>query len=103
AASSTASAATTSAATFFTRTGFVDRQRAALVLLLIEPLNGRLRFGIGAHFYKTKPLAAPGLTILDDLRTGYRAILAEQLFQIRAAHRVPQIPHIQLLTHGTNS
>jgi hypothetical protein len=57
----------TAARTLFTRTGFVDGQRPAIVLLAIERRDGCLRFLIAGHFNEPEPLAAAGITIIDDL------------------------------------
>ena len=85
-AAATSTSTSTSTAAFFTRSRFVDGQRATLVLLFVEPLNGRLCLCVGAHLHKPKPLAAPGFAILDDLRALNCAEWTEQLLQIRAAH-----------------
>ena len=78
AASTTTTAATATAV--FTRTGFVDSQGSPLVLLFVEPLDGRLCFGIAAHFHKSKALAAARFAVLNDLSTLHCAKLTEQLF-----------------------
>jgi hypothetical protein len=94
-----AASATTPAATIFARPGLVDRQRATLVLLFVEPLNGRLSLCVGTHFHKPKSLAAPGFAILNNLCALDCAVLTEQLLQIGATHGIREIPDIQLLTH----
>jgi hypothetical protein len=66
---STTAAAPAPAATrtLLTRTGFVDGQGPAIVLLAIERRDGCLRFLIAGHFNEPEPLAAAGITIIDDL------------------------------------
>jgi hypothetical protein len=63
-------AAATTTATLLTRTSFIDRQRATITLLPVEPLNGGLGFLVAAHFHKPESLAPPGVTVGDDLGAG---------------------------------
>src|SRR5262245_21976091 len=69
-------AATTTAATraLFARLGFVDGQRAAIVLLAVERGDRGLRFGVAAHLDKAEALAAAGLAIRDYLGAGDLAV-----------------------------
>jgi hypothetical protein len=71
AATAVAAASTTSAAatTVFAWFGFIDRQRATVVFLAVEPLNGRLGLLIAAHLYESESLATAAFAILDYLGT----------------------------------
>jgi hypothetical protein len=95
----TTAAAATTAATFFTGPGFVDGQGATAVLLAVEGRDSRLGFGVAVHFDKTKPLAAAGVTIIDDLGRHDLAMGAEQLLEFGAVHAIAEVSNVQLLTH----
>jgi hypothetical protein len=99
AASTTAAATATAARTLFLRTSLVDGQRAAIMLLAIESGNRSLCFRIATHLNEAESLAATGFTIRNHLGRLNRAMLAEELFQIRAAGVIAQVPDIQLIAH----
>ena len=70
AASTTATAVaapTTAAPTLLTGLGLVDRQVPPVVVMAVEPLDGRLRLGVGAHLHEPEPLRAVRVPIDDDL------------------------------------
>jgi hypothetical protein len=102
AATATATITTTAATatTFFTRTGFVDSQTTAVLLLIIERSDGRTGSVVVAHFDKAKALATAGVAILNHLRATDFAILRKQVFQGAVRHRVRQIAHIQFHSHS---
>src|SRR5690606_38399880 len=103
-AAATVSAATaTATATIFTWLGFVDRQRATIVLLVVESLNCRLSAVVFAHFNKTKSLAATGFAILNHFGTANFAELGEQFLQTSIGDVVTQVTDVQFLTHSSNS
>ena len=65
----TAINATTSEAdsTGYPRLGFAHHEPTPLVFLVMESLDRCLSLGVGVHLDKTEPLAAPRITVLDDL------------------------------------
>jgi hypothetical protein len=69
------------------------------VLLPVQTRDRRLGLFIAAHLHETKPFRAPGIPVIDDLGRHHRAMLPEQLLQLRAIHAVAQVPDIKLLTH----
>jgi hypothetical protein len=69
------------------------------MLLAVERGNRRVRFGVAGHLDEAKALAATGVAVIDDLRRHHLAVLAKQLFQLRAIDVIAQIPDVQLLTH----
>jgi hypothetical protein len=76
-------AAATAAATFFARSGFVDGQRAAVVLAAVQAGNGRLSFGIVAHFHEAEAFAPARVPISDDLSALHGAEFGKHLIQVR--------------------
>jgi hypothetical protein len=96
---STATTASEAAGTFFLRTGFVDSEGSAHVLLTIQRGDRRLGFFIRRHFDESKTLASAGLAVRNDLRRRDIAVLTEQLGQICVTALVTQIAHVKLLTH----
>src|SRR4051812_2850779 len=62
-------AVTTAARTGFAGLGFVNGEVPAVVLAGVEPLDGRLRLGVGGHLDEPEPLGAVRVAIDDDLRT----------------------------------
>jgi hypothetical protein len=98
----TAPASPTSAATAgsgLPRPGFVDRQATAVVFLLIEGVDRRPCFVVGAHLDEPEALAPTCVAVGDDLRALYTAELRKQLFQVGTAHPVSEVADIQFLTH----
>jgi hypothetical protein len=67
AATVTAAAATTTGGTVFTRTRFIDGQRATLKILLLKHGNGFGRIFLRAHFDKRETTGTAGSTILHDI------------------------------------
>jgi hypothetical protein len=99
-AASTATASATSAASaFFARPCFIDGERAAFVLFLMQTADRFLSGVVIAHFDEAKSLAAAGVAVLYDLRAFDRAELGKELLQIRTADIETQISDIQSLTH----
>jgi hypothetical protein len=104
-AAATATTATTTAvtaaatATIFTRLGLVYGETPTVVLLIMQPFDGRLRLRFGVHFHKAETLAATRRAILNDLSALHGSELREQLLQSGVADPVGQIPNVQLLAH----
>ena len=63
--------------------GFAHNEPPPLVFEIIESQNRCLSLGVCVHLDKTEPLAAPRVTVLDDLGALHRAERAEPLLQIR--------------------
>lgn len=78
AAVSTAAAATT----IFAGAGFIDGEGSATVLLAVECLDGGLGFIVIGHLDEPEPLAAAGVSVVDDLGGKDLAMLAEQLLEL---------------------
>src|SRR5262249_34359585 len=62
--------------------GLVDREATAVVLLVVQALDGRLRLGVAAHLHEAEALAAARVTVLDHLGALDRPELREQLFEV---------------------
>jgi len=86
AAATGATAATTvtaaATATRFAGLGLVDCQPAPVILLVVQALDRRLSLGFGVHLDKAEPLAATGVTVLDDLRALHGPELGEPSFEV---------------------
>ncbi len=63
----TAAVATTTATPGFARPGLVDRESAAINLLIVESLNGRLGLGITAHLHEAEAFATARIAVLNHL------------------------------------
>src|SRR5262249_44137348 len=59
--------ATASTPSFAPGSGLVDREAAAVHVLAVEGLDGRLGLLIAAHLHEAKPLGAAGVAVHDDL------------------------------------
>jgi hypothetical protein len=94
-----AAVAATTAAAVFPWLGLINSQAPAVVLLIMQPLDGCLRLGLGVHLDKAEPLAPARRAILNHLCALHRAELREQLFQHGIADAIGQIPNVQLLAH----
>jgi hypothetical protein len=94
-----ATTATATAGTILARTGFIDGERPAAVVLTVQRCDRRLRFFVSSHFDETETLASTGVAIINDLRRDDLAVLAKQLFQLRAIDLIAQVADVQLLTH----
>jgi hypothetical protein len=98
----TASATTTAATaagTRLTRPGFVDRQSAAIVILIVQIPDCLLGLGVGVHLDESESLATPCVTVGDDLGTLNGAELRKELLKIRIIDLVGQVPDVQFLAH----
>jgi len=94
-----AATAAAAAATRFAGSGLVDRQGSAIVLLLVEAIDGRLRLGVARHLDETKTSASAGIPVRNDLGAFDRTEFRKNLFQIRARNVIAQIPNIQFPSH----
>src|SRR4051812_27459033 len=77
-----AAAATTAAAALGLRARLVDRQRAAVHLVAVHRLDGRLRFRVAGHLHEPEPLGAARVAVHDDLRRHDTPVRCEYLLQI---------------------
>jgi hypothetical protein len=94
----TAAAATAEAA-FFARLGFVDRQAASIVLLIVQAFDGRAGGVVIRHFDEAEAFAAARIAIHDDLGATNGAEGRKQLFQAAVRDPITQISNVQSLTH----
>jgi hypothetical protein len=82
----TTTAATTTTATTapagFARSGFVDGQRAPIVLSAVDAGNGRLGFLVATHFDEAETFASARVAVHDDLGTLYRPEFTKNLVEI---------------------
>jgi hypothetical protein len=69
------------------------------VRLLVQAIDGRLRFGVGAHFHESKPFASTRVAVHHHLGIGDCPVLREELLQILVCHLVADVSDIQSLTH----
>jgi hypothetical protein len=88
----TTTAAPASAAFF--GLGFIDGQGATAMFLTVQGSNRCFGFGIGAHFDKSKTLAAAGFPVRDDFRAGHTAVRAEKFLQRRAVHVIRHVTNV---------
>src|SRR5271157_2116017 len=83
AAGATATAVTAAAtATRFAWLGLVDCQPAPVILLVVQALDRRLSLCFGVHLDESEPLAATGVTVLDDLCALHGPELGEPSFEV---------------------
>jgi len=68
--------------TFFPRAGDVHQDLAALEFLIVELLDGFLRFLGGGVFHEGKTAGTAGHFIEHEVDRGYRARLGEVLLQV---------------------
>jgi hypothetical protein len=99
AATAEAAPATTAAAAVLAGTGFVDGEGPAVVLLAVEGRDRRVGFLVVGHLDEPEALAPAGVPVVDHLGGQDLPVRAEQLLQLRAIHRVAQVPDVQLLSH----
>jgi hypothetical protein len=100
AAASSTSASSASASSFFAGPGLVDRQRASVVLLPVQPLNGGLGFLVVAHFHEAKSLAAAAVAVRNNLGAVHGAEGGKQVLQFGIADAESQISNVQFLSQG---
>src|SRR5262249_26525512 len=100
AAPATAAGAAAPAAPLGLGLGLVDRQAAAVHLLAVERLDGRLGLLVAVHLDETEPLGPARVPVHDDLGGLHGAVRLEQLQQVAVGHAVGQVAHVQLLAHG---
>ena len=84
ASATTAVNATTSeaAATGFPWLGFVHGEPPPVVFVIVESLDRSLSLGVGVHLDEAEPLAAPHITVLNDLGALHGPERGEPLLQI---------------------
>jgi hypothetical protein len=87
AAATTVAASTATAATaFLARAGFIDGQRAPIILLAVQRGDGRLSFVVRTHFDKPEAFAPTRVPITDHFRAGHGSVLRKKFLQLRAIH-----------------
>src|SRR6476660_4981417 len=96
---SSPAAATATTAAFLAGPGFVHRQAASVHFLQIHRLNSGRRLAAVRHFDEAKALAAPGVTVLYDLRAFDSPVFSEELFQALTGNAVTQIADIKPCSH----
>src|SRR5580704_4569669 len=79
------------AGAIFARTGFVDVELAAVTILTVQGVDGRLGFLAVVHFDKAETLGAAGVPVHDDLGRTDRAVRFKQILQIGVGHPVGEI------------
>src|SRR5438876_7845050 len=79
--------------------GFVDGQGPALVIEVVQFLDGLLRLRVVLHFDEAEAARASRLAVGDHLSAAYLAVLAEQ-FQQNTVDRIPhEIADIDYVRH----
>jgi hypothetical protein len=100
AASTTAKAAAARAGgTGFHRTGFVDYEAAATVLLAIHATDSGLRFSIAAHFHKAKAFGTASVTFHHDFGACDSTVGSKCLLQVFVTERIWQIANVKFVAH----
>jgi hypothetical protein len=97
----TTTSATAAATTLFARASFVDGQRAAVNIFLVETIDGSPGLIAIDHFDKPKAFAAPRIAIDDHLGAFDLSELGEHLLQLLVVDVVAEIPNVQTHSHGT--
>jgi hypothetical protein len=87
------------AGTGYPRLGFVHRETTPLVFVVIESLDRSVSLGVGVHLDETEPLAAPHITVLDDLGALHGAERCEPPSEIGRSGRIRQVSNMQSLSH----
>jgi hypothetical protein len=102
AAASTATKATAACAgrTRFHGTRFVNHQTTATELLAVHSADRCLRFGIAAHFHKSKAFGTSGVTLHHDLGAGDRTVCRKCLLQVFVTERIWQIANVKFVAHA---
>src|SRR5688572_17157590 len=98
-AAATAAAAEATTAAALAGLGLVDGQRPAIVLLAVERGDRRLRLFVRTHLHEPEAFAPAGVAVADHLSAAHRAVLREQLLQLRAVHVVAQVSDVQPPAH----
>lgn len=98
-ATATRTAAAKPARALFTRTSLIDDQCTAFHLLTVHAIDGRLRFGIGAHLDESKTFGATGFTVHHHLRRQHSAKLRESLMQVVITYAVRQVTDVEFVAH----
>jgi len=92
AAAATITAAAAAGGTFFTRTGFIDRQRTALKFLAVKLRDSRIGFRLGAHFDEGKAARTPGGAVLHDVNCDNCARGCKMILEIIFGHTEGKVP-----------
>ena len=77
-----AAASASAAAAVFTGLGLVHGEPAAVVLALVEAVDGRLGLGLGVHLHEAEPLAPARLTVLNNLGALHGPELRKPSFEV---------------------
>ena len=93
------SAAATAAAAFFTRTGFVDGQRATLHGLAVEEADGFLGFFSRGHGHEGEAAAFAGELILHESDFGDGAGFGESVLKVDFGGIEGKISYVELIGH----
>ena len=96
----TAIIAKPTATSVLTGFGLVNGQAPTADLVIVQPLNGRLRLAFGAHLHEAEPFSSARTTVSHHFRAVHGAELREQLLQLGVADLVGQIPNKQPRTHS---
>jgi hypothetical protein len=94
-----ATPAATAAAVFFTRTGFIDSQGAALNFLAREGRDGGLGGFRGAHGDKREAARTSTHAIGDQVNFGDRPVLGEKVLQVVFCCVEGKISYVQFRIH----
>src|SRR5262249_21191702 len=94
-----AAAVSTTAATVFTRTRFVDCQGSLVQQIAVKPLDGFLTAFFRRHFDKAEPLWAARLSIRDQVNLANFTGLREQFPYLLFSGFIGQVANVQFLTH----
>jgi hypothetical protein len=87
------STATAAGRTVFTRAGDVDRQRAALKFLVVEELDGLVRFVGAAHLNEGETAGLAGELVNHDVDRGDNTSGGKVILQIVFHRLVGEIAH----------
>ena len=99
AAAVTPATATTRTRTIFTRTGFIDRQRAAIEVFAVQSLNRRLGAFFGFHGDKREAARASAEFVLDEIHFDDRAMCGEKVLKLVLGSVEGKVSHKQFCTH----
>jgi hypothetical protein len=98
-ATTAAAEATATGRTWLHRTGFVDNQTTATVLLAVHGADSGLRFSFAAHFDETKALRAAGIALHHDFGAGNGTVGRKGLLEVFVAEGIGQVAHVKFVAH----
>src|SRR5450830_1521011 len=99
ASATTEAAAASAGRTCFHRTGFVNHETTATVLLTVHAVDSSLCLSVAAHFHKAEAFGAAGVTFHHDLGASDGTVCGKCLLQVFVTESVGQVAHVKFVAH----